>query len=41
MSNEDIEELAKVLVKLIKSDPRVYAAIWAVACECPNLVVEY
>ena len=41
MTQEEIEELAKAMVKLIKTDPRVYGAIWDSACDCPNLVAQY
>jgi len=40
MSPEETEELTQMLVKLIKTDPRVYGAIWECACQCPNVMVQ-
>jgi len=38
---ESNEELAKVLVELIKTNPHVQQALWDSVCGCPNLVVQY
>ena len=35
------EQLAKVMIELIKSDPKVISALYNVMCKCPNLVVQY
>lgn len=41
MNEQQKEELVKVLVELIRQNPKVYTAIWDTACGCPNLVVQY
>ena len=35
------EQLAEVLVELIKSDPKVISALYNTMCKCPYLVVQY
>ncbi|MEK6677575.1 MAG: hypothetical protein AABZ47_18220 [Planctomycetota bacterium] len=40
MTQIEVEEIAKVVAKLIQKDPAVRQAIWDCACQCPNLVVE-
>ncbi len=35
------EQLAEVMIELIKSDPKVISALYNVMCMCPNLVVQY
>jgi hypothetical protein len=41
MTQQEIEEFAKIVTKLIRDSPEVRQAIWDCACCCPNLVVEY
>ncbi len=41
MNQQAKEELAEVLVELIKNNPKVISALYRVICSCPNLVVEY
>ena len=41
MSPQEKEELAKALAELIRESPAVRQAVWACACSCPNLSVEY
>ncbi len=41
MSQEETEELAKALVKLIRTNPIVQQAVMDCACSCPNLGVQY
>jgi len=41
MTQQEIEEFAEVVAKLIQTDPKVRQAIWDCACGCPNLVVEF
>lgn len=41
MTQQEIEEFAKIVAKLIQSNGEVRQAIWDCACQCPNLTVEY
>ena len=41
MTQEEMEEFAKVISKLIRESAEVRQAIWDSACQCPNLTVEY
>jgi len=41
MTQQEIEEFAKVITKLIRESAEVRQAIWDCACQCPNLTVEY
>jgi hypothetical protein len=41
MAPQQIEELAKTLATLIRTDREVRKAVMDVACACPNLVVQY
>jgi len=41
MTQQEIEEFAKLITKLIRNSTEVRQAIWDCACQCPNLVVEY
>ena len=41
MTQEEMEELAKVISKLIRERADVRQAVWDCACQCPNLIVEY
>ena len=35
------EELAKVIVELVRRDGRLRSAIMQIVCECPNVVTQY
>ena len=35
------EELAEILVELIRTNSKVISAIYDCVCRCPNVVVEY
>ena len=35
------EELAEILVELIRTNGKVVSAIYDCVCQCPNVVVEY
>ena len=35
------EQLAEVMVELIKSNPKVISALYNTMCKCPNMVVQY
>ena len=37
----DAQAIAKVLVELIRTNPRVRGELCDCACQCPNLVVQY
>ena len=41
MSEQDKEELARAIVELIRTNPKVRFALWDSVCSCPNVVVEY
>ncbi|MFH1110751.1 MAG: hypothetical protein V1790_16375 [Planctomycetota bacterium] len=41
MTQQEIEEFAKIVAKLIQINAEVRQAIWDCACQCPNLVAEY
>ena len=41
MTQQEIEELARSVAKLIRNSADVRQAIWDCACQCPNLTVEY
>ena len=41
MTQTDIEDLARLVAKLIQTNACVRQAVWDCACSCPNLVVEY
>ena len=41
MSVQEKEELAGVLVDLIRTNPAVCGEVWRCVCACPNLMVEY
>ncbi len=35
------EQLAKLMIELINSDPKVISALYNTMCKCPNLAVQY
>ena len=41
MSQEEKEQLAKVVTELVNTNGKVRSAIMDCACSCPNLVVQY
>ena len=41
LSEMSMEELAEVIVELIRKNPKVVSALYDVVCSCPNLAVEY
>lgn len=41
MTQQEIEELAQTVARLISNSAEVRQAIWDCACQCPNLVVEF
>lgn len=41
MTQEEMNELARALAKLIRTNPEVRQAVMDCACSCPNLVVQY
>jgi len=41
MTQQEIEELARTVAKLIRDNAEVRQAIWDCVCGCPNLIVEY
>ena len=41
MTQQGIEEFAKLITKLIRDSTEVRQAIWDCACRCPNLIAEY
>ena len=41
LAEKSKEQLAEVMVELIKSNPKVISALYSVMCMCPNLVVQY
>ena len=41
MTQQEMEEFAKVIAKLIRESAEVRQAVWDCACGCPNLTVEF
>ena len=41
MSEQEKADLANAIAELILTNGKVRSALWHVACECPNLVVQY
>jgi len=41
MTQQEIEEVEKLVAKVIRNSAEVRQAIWDCACQCPNLTVEF
>ena len=41
MNEQEKQELAKVILELIRTDRQVQSAVIDLVCSCPNIMVEY